>query len=265
MEKILVQLVLKSFVLLSLSVALAFCLPLGATPVDAADHYNLEEGLPAQVVDSLPTSYRNREIQGAFRWDHTHAGGEEFRPEVRFEYGFALNAQAELTVPFQFGEAVEDDGIGDIEVGALYNFNQESLVIPGISVSGHVEFPTSDDGKGVDTTLKFIATKTIGATATFQRVHFNAAWKHNDEDRNDEREDRYVAIIGYDRALTADLLLVVDLVREQAMEDDEESNIFETGVRYQVTPLTVLAAGVGFGFGDESPDARIVVGFQHSF
>jgi hypothetical protein len=35
-------------------------------------------------------------------------------------------------------------------------------------------------------------------------------------------------------------------------------------VRYQLTPQTVLVAGAGAGLGEESPEARATVGFQHS-
>ena len=39
----------------------------------------------------------------------------------------------------------------------------------------------------------------------------------------------------------------------------------QVGVRQRVAENLVLSAGVGFGVGDEAPDARIIVGVQRSF
>lgn len=60
-------------------------------------------------------------------------------------------------------------------------------------------------------------------------------------------------------------MVVLDLVREEELEKDEETNLAEIGLRYQLTPLTVLSAGAGFGFGDESPDVQLTLGFQVAF
>lgn len=237
----------------------------GIAPLHAADHYNLEEGLPVQVEDALPTAYRNREAQGLARWEHTKEGDELLRFEPRFELGIWRNTEVEVTVPFNYGAGAEDKGIGDVELGALYNFNQEGLLIPAFALSGAAIFPSSDDGEGVDTRLKLIATKSISKSALFQRLHLNLIWNHNTDSLHDERDDYYSAIIGYDRAITADAFLVLDFVREQQIEKNTSFNLFEAGIRYQCNPLTVVAFGVGAGIGDDSPDFRVTVGFQRSF
>lgn len=237
-----------------------------AAPARAADHYNLEEGIPTQLEDSLPTAYRNREIQGLFRWEHTKEGKDIFLLEPRLEYGIFRNAEIGLDVPFELGSGVEgDEGIGDVALSALYNFNQETLWIPAVALTGGVHFPTSDESDGLDTTLKLILSKSIGWSHTWQRLHINAAWKHNDDAHGDEREDYFVGIIGYDRLLGPDTILILDFVREEQKKEDKDSNFAEAGIRYQLTPLTLLAAGVSAGIGDDSPDFRTSLGFQHSF
>jgi hypothetical protein len=229
-----------------LIVAVAGLFGPGVSPSYAADHYNLEEGLPVQVEDALPTAYRNREVQGLIRWDHTKEGEERLRLEPRFEIGLWRNLEAEVAVPFNYGSAVDDKGIGDVEVSALYNFNQETLLYPALAISGAAIFPTSDEGEGVDTRAKFIATKSICRSALFHRLHLNVVWNHNTDALPDERDDYYSAIIGYDRAITADAFLILDLVREQQKEKDQTYNLLEAGI------------------GDDSPDFRVVVGFQRS-
>jgi len=230
----------------------------------AADHMNLEEGIPVEIEDALPTAYRNIEIQGLFHWDREYNGDDRFTSEARLELGPFRNTQLEIDVPFLWGDAVEEDGLGAVRLGALYNFNQETLLVPAFALAGDLELPTNDESEGVDTTLKFILTKTIGRSSVLQRIHVNGSWKHNSEAEGDEREDYYVAVAGYDVRVTPDTMLIIDFVREQDEMKDEEASIVEVGLRYQLTPLTVLALGAGAGIGDESPDVRVMVGFQHS-
>ena len=166
-------------------------------PALAADHYNLEDGLPTELEDSIPTAYLNRELQGKFSWEHTREGEEIFTLEPRLEYGIFRNAQIELDVPFWLGDGVEEEGLGDVVLGALYNFHQETLWMPAPSLAGHVIFPTNDESDGVDTVLKLILSKTIGRGYTWQRVHLNVLWNYNSDAHEDERENYFAGIIGY--------------------------------------------------------------------
>jgi hypothetical protein len=45
---------------------------------------------------------------------------------------------------------------------------------------------------------------------------------------------------------------------------DREANLVEAGVRWQLTLLTVVSAGAGRGFLDESPNFRFLGGIQHT-
>ncbi len=94
----------------------------------AADHLNLEEGLPTEVEDAYPIPYKGIELQGVTKYDRIN-GKDSFVIEPRVEYAIAPNTQATISVPFQFGSA-EDDGISDVGIEFLYNFNAESLKTP---------------------------------------------------------------------------------------------------------------------------------------
>lgn len=236
----------------------------GIPETHAADHMNLEEGLPTQIEDAYPIAYRGREIQGFARYERTDDGRDDRAAlEPRLEVGAAPNLQVSLSTPLLFGSA-DRTGSRNLDLGALYNFNTESLRVPAFALAARAEFPTGINSNGVDTTLKFIATKTLGGY-TLQRVHLNAAWLHNAGRRTGERGDRYSLVLGYNRALTADLMFVTDYVREQEREKEKTADILEAGVRYQLTPLTVLAAGAGAGIGEDSPEVRLTVAFQYAF
>ncbi|MGB3226029.1 MAG: hypothetical protein WBB23_24785, partial [Desulforhopalus sp.] len=102
---------------------------------------NLEEGLPTELADTIPTHYLNTELQGLARWTRTHEGEENFLLEPRLEYGIWYNTQVSLSVPYEFGEAVDEDEIKDIDLELFYNFNQETLVIPAFALAGVVIYP----------------------------------------------------------------------------------------------------------------------------
>jgi hypothetical protein len=239
-----------------------------ATPMDlavyAADHYNLEENLPTQLEDSLPTAFRNREIQTRFKYEHTDDGNERLIAAPVLEVGILPNTELEYEVPFQMGDA-EDKGLSDMSLGLLYNFNQETRFIPSVALAGKGIFATSDDNEGFDSEVKAIVSKTIPYTSVFQRIHVNGAWLHNSENNSQERDNRYKIVAGFDRRLGPDAIVILDYVREQQEEKDKDANLIETGMRYQFNPLTVVSAGISVGVGEESPDVGFTVNIQRSF
>lgn len=148
---------------------------------------------------------------------------------------------------------------------AMYNFNQESLMLPALALSGRVDVPSGVNSHGLDTYLRFLATKTIGRTSLLQRVHVNASWVHNADPQGDERDNRYIAIVGYSARVARATVFVADYVREQQRRKGADSNIIELGVRQIINPLTVLSLGVGAGIAEDSPTVRVTMGFQYSF
>jgi hypothetical protein len=237
----------------------------GLLPAAAADHDNLEEGLPVTIEDAFPIAYRGREVQGLVRYDNTddREGAHLFTLEPRFEFGAFRNFQAEIRVPYRVGSA-GDAETGEAAFEGLYNFNAETLTLPAFALKAGVGVPFGPDTQGAETRLKAILTKTIGETWVNRKIHLNASWVHKFDAMDDERDDRYVLAFGYSQPLRSDLLLVADIVREQELEEDKAINLVEAGLRWQMTPLTVLTAGVGAGFGPDSPDVRATIGFQHA-
>lgn len=253
---------LKTYFLLSVSFSLTASITLWQNSVKAADHLNLEEGIPLEVEDAYPVPYQGRELQGVFRYDRQN-GEDIFIIESRIEYGFSPNWQGRISVPFEFGSGVED-GLGNVGLELFYNFNTESLSTPAFAISVGADFPTGEYSAGVDPTVKFIATKTIGSS-NLDRLHLNLAYTYNDQSKDDERDHSFAATLGYSRRLNSETIMVTDLVYEQEEEENEDSLLLELGVRYQLNPRNVLAIGAGVGLIEDTPDFRITAGFQQSF
>lgn len=256
--------------LVAVSFAAAASLVIGWSsvhPAQAADHMNLDEGLPITIEDAFPTPYRNYEAQVLGQYDNVRddsRGNDVFTVEPRLEAGLFRNFQAEIGVPYRLGNTSDRDS-GDVNIDGLYNFNAETLALPAFALKAGVGVPFGRDSQGAQTVLKAIATKTIGETWENRRVHLNAAWLHKfDRRTDDERSDGYLVGVGYSQPVASDTVLVADLIREHQIEDDRESNVVEAGVRWQLDPLTVFSAGAGAGFLDESPRFRFLVGLQHT-
>ncbi len=230
----------------------------------AADHTNLEEGLPTEVEDAYPIAYRGRELQFQGRYERTADGKNQYVLDPRLEVGFARNWQAKIAVPFRLGSG-DKTGSGDVGLEVFHNFNNESLRLPAIAVSLRADLPSGRDSRGIDTQFKFIATKSLGTARKLQRVHFNLIYANNAKASAGERSNRTAGILGYSQRLNADTIGILDYVREQDRAEGVVSNIIEVGLRRQINPQTALALGVGAGVSKESPDFRLTAGVQKSF
>ena len=84
----------------------------------------------------------------------------------------------------------------------------------------------------------------------------------NDDPGDTERDGAYNVLLGYEARINNPLVLVADVFREQRLEEDLSVNLVEVGLRYRLTPYALLTAGVGTGFGADSPEFRGTTGIQ---
>lgn len=232
----------------------------------AHDHPNLEEGIPLAIADPYAAGWLNREFQIASYFERTAAGEDLWLVEPRLEFGLPFrNMETSFTFPMEYGSAPEETGLRNVGLEWLYTFFTESHWIPGAGFSARADFPTGNGSEGVDTTLKFLAVKTLGETTLLQRLYYNLAWTHNAEAQAGEREDGFTQIIGYGVRIAPSAFFLADYVHEEEIESGLTSNIAEAGLRYMMTPLLVLATGVGFGLDEDSPDFRLRFGLQKMF
>lgn len=231
----------------------------------AAEPERLSSFQPLTIQDAYPTRFGQVQLEAAFRWDRTRESNDLFEPRPQIKFGVFPGLQLSVGVPYRLGDAGSTDQ-GDVEVGALYQLSDaRGAVLPALAIEGGVLFPLGPR-EGTETNLALLATRPLTERGTAgPALHLNVAWRHMADGSPTEREDRYVAAVGYSHPVSQSTTLLVDFVREEERRRGREANLIEVGVRQRVAENLVLSAGIGFGIGDESPSTRIIVGVQHSF
>ena len=238
----------------------------GWTEVNAAvesDVEEVEKGSPTQLEDAYPLDYRELDVEGLFRYERlSHA--HRFVLSPRLEYGFAPKWQIRLTAPLFTGTA-DITGSGNLQGELLWNFQTEAHWVPAIAVSVEGDFPTGHAAQGVDTTLKLLASKTLGTWIARPQVHLNLAWTHHSGRMPDERPDLYGLIIGYSQHLTPRLMIIADYFRQQLALAGRTEDVLELGFRRGISGSTVVALGAGYGLNSDSRDFHIQAGIEVTF
>lgn len=259
--------------------ALTALLALAAGPALAADHSNLEEGLPITIEDAYTIGENGLEVQSYFQYNRIRndpRGVSSLMAVPRLEWGAFKNFQLSIEAPYRVGTASDTDQ-GEFRAQGFYNFNQEGLILPAMAVAFGVNTRYGARAGGTETELKFLATKSVGTpdpeglspySYVPRQIHLNASWFHNYDPttgREAERRDRYRVGLAYSQPVSNNVVLVADVYRETDRERGRAINLAEIGARYIVTPQTILVGAVGVGFGgDRRQDFRVTAGLQHA-
>jgi hypothetical protein len=241
--------------------ALLFALPVwAATSVDVQE---VEKGSPTQVEDAYPLQYGEFDLEGLFRYTRFN-GATAYIYEQRIEYGVAPNWQLRMSSPWVFGRGDKTEN-GNLNVELLRNLDTEGPLLPAVALSVETDFPTGGRFSGVDTTLKLLASKTLGKNTGQRQLHFNATWTHNAAPKKTDRHDAYGVILGYSHLLGSRLMAVGDFVRQQQLERGSTENLLELGVRFLLFQETVITLGGGYGIGHDSRDFHVQSGLEVSW
>lgn len=225
----------------------------------ADDLNNLDANLPTAVEDAFPADQGSVQFQGGARYDRWHR-----RDVVRFypqlQVGLASRLQGALSLPYSVGSGRR---YGESAAGGslLYQLNDEQGLLPAFAAVGEISKPIGPGDKSTETALSAIATNTIDPAAK-RRLHLNATWLRSLDPSEDERRNRYRFMAGYSQEVRKDAVLVLDYIREQQEKHERDANIFEAGVRYQLSERVTLGVGGGLGLGRDSPRARAILSVQ---
>jgi len=236
----------------------------------AIDHGNLDENRPLRVEDAYPIAHGEIAVEGGAGLTLQRRGTDRGFFPVEVLYGALPNLQLSIgSVLSTDPREIEDrPKSGDVRLGALYNFNQETILLPAFALKLGLDIPTGVEARGYGVELKGIVTKSIERLS----LHFNGGYEFLTDSRHDERDGRYKLVLGASYPIGAPqstrATLVLDVFTEQSVgKRDPEIVGTEIGLRYQLTPRIVGDVGIGSEFSGPSKRSPffLAIGLSFSF
>ena len=248
-----------------IALALACSVLSGAALADLSDLANLDSGLPTEIEDAQPIEHGEKELQLITRWDRQRNGANLYVVEPQFQWGFAPRWQAALTL-HALGGTADHSTSGDVRLQLMRQLNDEEGGLPALAAFLRLDAPTGERSRGLDTTLRVAATKTLGRERYTHQVHANLMWTRNAAPGAEERSHFARVLVGYSTALNERTVVIADVIREQERTRGEMASIAELGLRRALASKTTLSLGVGAGRGGaETPRWRLMAGLERSF
>jgi len=224
---------------------------LSSRPAWALDHDNLDKNRPVQIEDAYPIAKGEIALEGGARFLDRRQGRTRLLFQPQILYGAFYNTQLEMggdliTEPTSLTGAEKS---GDLRVGALYNFNTETLTLPAFTVKLDLEFPTGVRSKGVDSTVAGILTRSFGRW----RTHLNAEYTVVGSAQGAERDGFYRLVAGVSYPLGYPMrfreTLIADVfTRQSELSGGRNPTGVEIGLRHQFSSRIVLDGGIGTEF-----------------
>jgi hypothetical protein len=231
-------------------IMMLLCLLL-SRPVMALDHDNLDPNRPIAIEDAYVIPKGEIGLEGGVTFNDRKEGKSRFGFQPQIIYGAFDNTQIEimsglLTEP---GTVRGDDKSGDLSIGALYNFNAETLQVPAFAARVEVGLPTGVNSKGVDTEITGVMTRSFGRW----RTHVNVGYTFLGSPQNNERSGAYrlVAAVSYPLGYPMsfrDTIIMNLFTRQSDLKGQKNPSGVGVGLRHQVSSRIVFDAGLGSEF-----------------
>lgn len=236
-----------------------------------ADYRNLDAGRPIAVEDAQPVEFRAIEFQFTVpRFTRERSGHWHYGFETEFKWGIFKDTQVGVTTDTVVARDGADTVFSsrDVQIHALYNFNQETRRMPAIAIRPELIIGTGGLGSRHEHgALKLIVSKTIRRN----RLHFNGSYTVGPAEqagRGGDLVSRFFYGAAYERTLPLKfLVLVADAYARKPIDHSSTEVVFEFGTRVQLSPTWVLDAGVATGQLRPSvgPDVGFTFGLGRSF
>lgn len=221
------------------------------TFVWALDHDNLDPNRPIAIEDAYVVPKGEIGVEGGILLSDRKRGDTRLMFQPQLIIGVFNNTQLEVSsdVSTDPRSVVGDDKSGNLTVGALYNFNTETLSLPAFAARVQLGFPTGVSAKGVDTALTGVMTRSYGRW----RAHVNVGYTFLGSPQGNERSGTYrvVAAVSYPLGYPTsfrDTLIANVFTRQSDLVGQRNPTGVGIGLRHQVSSRVVFDAGLGTEF-----------------
>lgn len=227
------------------------CFLVMPTIVRALDHDNLDPNRPIAIEDAYVVPKGEIGVEGGLLFSDRKRGESRLVFQPQLIIGAFNNTQLELSsdVSTDPRSVVGDDKSGNLTVGALYNFNTETITLPAFAVRMQLGFPTGVHARGVDTALTGVMTRSYGRW----RTHLNIGYTVLGSPQGLERSGAYRVVaaisypLGYPMSFRNTVIANV-FTRQSDLVGQRNPTGIGLGLRHQVSSRVVFDAGVGTEF-----------------
>ena len=206
---------------------------------------------PIAIEDAYVIPKGEIGLEGGMTFSDRKQGKSRFGFQPQIIYGAFDNTQIEIMsgLVTEPNTVRGDDKSGDLSIGALYNFNTETLLLPAFAARVEVGLPTGVNSKGIDTELTGVMTRSFGRW----RTHVNVGYTFLGSPQNHERSGTYRLVaavsdpMGYPMSVR-DTIIVNLFTRRLDLKGQNNPSGVGVGLRHQVSSRVVFDAGLGTEF-----------------
>jgi hypothetical protein len=232
-------------------------------------------GRPLAVDDADPVDVGQFEFEAGFTYAHDSdckhwdvpcglTYGAFRRIEVGIGFGGQFEERTELLEYETTEHSVREQGIGDLALGAKWQFLDTCPLGARHAIVPSVKFPTADDDKGLgsgktDYDLTWIASRAIGDNTG---VHLNLgySWIGGSDD------DAIHYGVALDCQVAETLQWVGEVYAEKALVSGADTAVqCNTGLRWNPTESLTLDIAVGAKLSGDAPDFTAAAGLTWTF
>ncbi len=210
------------------------------------DHKNIDENRPLRLEDPYSIAQGEIALEGGVEYRNERQTSGRAALPIQILFGALLNTQFELgtTLLTNPRAVTEESRSGDLEIGGLYNFNQESLHLPALGLKLSTNLPTGIDSSGAELEIKGLVTKSIARLSLYLNASHVFVSQSGGRAGDDIHEFLFGAAYPIGAPRYTRLMLIADLFTE--LSSDLVGA--ELGLRHQFTRKVVLDAGAGAEF-----------------
>ena len=237
-------------------------------------------GRPLSVDDADPVEPRHFEAEAGSAY-YRDSSCRHWEVPLGLTYGLFNDVEAGLGFGGQFERRTEtvesgsgkncirENGIGDLTIGAKWQFVGETAWCPRQAFAPSVKLPTADEDEGLgsgetDYDLTWIASKDLTER---MGAHFNAGYSILGEPSGEAVGDVAHYGIALDYQLTAPLQWIGEVFAEKALEHGGGTAVqYNSGLRWCLSDALVCDIAAGSRIcGDGTPDFTATAGLTWTF
>lgn len=202
--------------------------------------------MPTQMEDATPLDAYSLDVQYSSGFENGTEDVVVQRPNIRYGLSDQMQLESQATI-YSGGD---EDQSGETDFNVLYRFNKSTNLMPEVSISPSITFPTGKRIDSVDYGVRFNLTSTLRGTSDhpLTQIHFNYHIEHNNNPATSDIPDLSAYILGISHLLLSETSVVFDGVISTDLTG-QDSYLLELGLHHHLGNEFYLGLSASLGLG----------------